>query len=204
MKQTNYSQYEVLNKVFETTIKISNETVKAIIDSNSKQLVNSINSNQEYMDLIGIKISSKGLDPSMVPIIKKTFANGISLSEQMIDTIIDQHSKQLETAIEFNKEIIEILREQKFNSPEESELTIELIRKNFEKNFNESVEVLKNLIHLNNEHINIALNFDKKFGDIIKNQIDLMKNIQTANSNKLNNLISEWWKQPNTKVEAMI
>ena len=203
MKNLQKDYIEKFTRIISKASATSTETIKAIIDSSSKGLKNSIETNAEFLKLIKNQLHLKGLDPGLISSIKSAFANGIDVSEQMIDAIIAAHSKRLESSIEFNLRLIELLKDQQFSSDLEMEKTFSHIAENFEAAFNSSHNELKDILGFYNKHINIALNFDQKFADALKNQLENMNKLHYSNANMFINQATQWWKENVTENETV-
>ena len=195
MKKTSKDHVEKLNRIIAKASEASSETIKAIITASSKGLNSSIDSNQEFLELIKNQLRATGLDSNLITTVKSSFAMGIDVSEQMIDAIITAHSKRLESSIEFNVRLLELLIDQQFSSDIEMEKTFAHILKNFESGFNASHDELKDILEFYNKHVNIALNFNHKFARVFKNQIETINKLQNSNVNIFTNQAAQWWKE---------
>src|SRR5688500_3613692 len=159
---------EKLKQNIDAVTKKSKETIHGIIGSTSKQFEAALDSNKEFMDTIEKQSFNMDFaDKSIIGEIKKTFGNSIELSEEAIDTIIDIHTGQLQSAIDVNLKLIETIKSRDFQDQEDVKELIEIIQRNFERTSQEAIENTKKITDIYNKHINLSLNFTERFSEKI-------------------------------------
>lgn len=203
MKKIFYEQAEQLKKNIENAAKKSKETIGLIISSNSQHLSAAIDANKKMVDNIKEQFYTKNVDPAIIANLKKTFGTTVELSEEVIDTIIDAHVKRIESIIDFNIRLMDILKEQEFKDNDAVEKLLKLIQGKFDESVQLSINNMKKVIEVYNKHLNLALNFNKKFYGNINAQMDTMFSLQNKSIDSFNSWATEWWKQ-NSKEEARV
>ena len=195
MKKDINEQVDELKKNLEKGFEKSKEAIKGVIENYSKQVDTALTSNKELVDMMKHQMNTEEIDSSVLDSIKKTFGGAIVLSEEIIDSIIDSHSKRTQLNIEFTKKYIETIRELALSKEHDYEKLIALIQENFEASVKLSSENMKKVIDSYNKHSNLALNFNKKFVDGINNQVKVMSKVQSKNMDIYRNWLNEWWKE---------
>ena len=203
MNFTQKKQIEKLKRVIAEATASSAETVKTIINSRLQQLIDSVNSNHKFLELMKARFLLNGLDPNIISTVKNFYFNGIDLSEQMIDTLIEAHSKRLEYWKGYTTELVELLlQDQRFLSEAETEKIIDRVIENFEFISDKSQNELKEIVGLYNKHGNIAMNFNEKFTDPLKKQLESISKLKGIRKPVYNNQASQWWKEQFIETEV--
>ncbi|MGH2645722.1 MAG: hypothetical protein ACRDE2_17355, partial [Chitinophagaceae bacterium] len=57
----------------------------------------------------------------------------------------------------------------------------------------------KEILNFYNKHTNLALNFNKVYGEKISKQLDAMFRIQEKGLDNFTRWASEWWKEPQSE-----
>ena len=76
------------------------------------------------------------------------------------------------------------------------ETLMELVKENFDKSAELSMNNMEKIVNVYNDHLNLALNFNKKFADNINTQISSMFKLQKKNIDSFfsMDMVNEWWK----------
>jgi len=196
MKNTINKQAETLKKSIDNVSQNSKESIKTLIDSNSKQFDSALETNKKTFDSISKMLYEKEMDPSIVSAFKTTFGKGIKLSEDVIDSIIDSHTRRIDLSIDFTTKFMEIVKNEDFNSKEGIDKLVDLVKENFDRSTELSMNNMEKIVSVYNDHLNLALNFNKKFGENINSQIMSMFKLQKKNIDSFfaMDMVTEWWK----------
>jgi len=196
MKNTITKQTETLKKSIDSASKNSKESIKSVIESNTKQFDSAIESNKKAFDSISKMLYEKEMDPSIVTSFKTTFVKSIKLSEDAIDSVIDSHTKRIDLSIDFMTKFMEIMNNEDISTAEGKEKLIGLVKDSFEQSAELSMRNMEKIIAVYNEHLNHALNFNKKFADTINSQIISMFKLQKRSIDSFYDIdmVTEWWK----------
>jgi hypothetical protein len=186
---------EKLKRNIETISRESKETIKTIIENNSKQVSDGLCNKQELIEFMKENLSVKELTPSIISNINRTFVGSIEMSEEVIDKIIDAHTRQIDLTIEFNASLIEIIKEEGFADHKQADKLLKLAEQNFISSIKLSNDNMKDIIYSYNKHMNVALNFNKKLVEDINAQIDGLLKLQNKNMTSFYSLISDWVKK---------
>lgn len=195
MREVLYNYTEKLKKNIETISKESKETIRNIIENSSKQVTDGLRNNQELIEFMKENLSVKELIPSIIGNINRTFVGSIEMSEEVIDKIIDAHTRQMDLTIKFNSSLIEIIKEEGFADKKQADKLLKLAEQNFISSIQLSNGNMKDIIYSYNKHINIAFSFNKKLIDDINAQVDGLLKLQNQNMTSFHNLVSDWIKQ---------
>jgi hypothetical protein len=195
MREVLNNYAEKLKRNIESISKESKESIRAIIENNSMQVNEGLRNNKELIDFLKDNLSVKELTPAIINNINRTFVSSIEMSEEVIDKIIDAHTRQIDLTIEFNTSLIDIIKEEGFADKEQADKLLKLAEQNFISSIQLSNGNMKDIIFAYNKHINVALNFNKKLVEDINAQIDGLLKLQNKNLNSFYNLISDWVKQ---------
>jgi hypothetical protein len=196
MKNTINKQVESLKKNIDSASLKSKETIKTLVDTNSRQFDSAIDANSKTFNSISKMLYEKEMDPSIVSSFKSTFGKSIKLSEDTIDSIIDSHTRRMDLSTDFMTRFLEIIQNEDVTTKEGVEKLIELVKENFDKSVESSIQNMEKTVSLYNDHLNLALNFNKKFADNISSQINAMFSLQKKNMDSFfsGDMVSEWWK----------
>jgi len=196
MKNTINKQAETLKKSIDNVSQNSKESIKTLIDSNSKQFDSALETNKKTFDSISKMLYEKEMDPSIVSAFKTTFGKGIKLSEDVIDSIIDSHTRRIDLSIDFTTKFMEIVKNEDLNSKEGIDKLVDLVKENFDRSTELSMNNMEKIVSVYNDHLNLALNFNKKFGENINSQIMSMFKLQKKNIDSFfaMDMVTEWWK----------
>ena len=107
MKNTINKQAESLKKSIDSVSQTSKDSIKSLIESNSKQFDSALETNKKTFDSISKMLYEKEMDPTIVSAFKTTFGKGIKLSEDVIDSVIDSHTKRIDLTIDFTTKFME-------------------------------------------------------------------------------------------------
>jgi len=196
MKNTINKQAESLKKSIDSVSQSSKESIKTLIDSNSKQFDTALETNKKTFDSISKMLYEKEMDPSIVSAFKSTFGKSIKMSEDVIDSVIDSHTKRIDLSIDFTSKFMEAIKSEDLTTKEGVEALVELVKENFDKSTELSMHNMEKIVSVYNDHLNLALNFNKKFADNINSQIVSMFKLQKKNIDSFFSLdmVNEWWK----------
>lgn len=204
MKNTMNKQAETLKKSIDSVSQSSKESIKTLIESNSKQFDSALETNKKAFDSISKMLYEKEMDPSIVSAFKTSFGKGIKLSEDVIDSIIDSHTHRIDMTIDFTTKFMELVKTEDLSTKEGVEKLVDLVKENFDKSSELSMHNMEKIVSLYNDHLNLALNFNKKFADNINSQITSMFKLQKKNIDSFfsMDLVNEWWKNVSTEEKS--
>jgi hypothetical protein len=196
MKNTINKQAETLKKSIDSVSQSSKESIKTLIESNSKQFDSALETNKKTFDSISKMLYEKEMDPTIVSAFKSTFGKSIKMSEDVIDSIIDSHTQRIDLTIDFTTKFMEIVKNEDLNSKEGMDKLVSLVKENFDKSSELSMGNMEKIVNVYNDHLNLALNFNKKFADNINSQITSMFKLQKKNIDSFfaMDMVTEWWK----------
>jgi hypothetical protein len=91
---------------------------------------------------------------------------------------------------------MEIIKNEDLSTAEGRDKLVEFVKENFEKSAELSTHNMEKFIAVYNDHLNLALNFNKKFADNINSQIFSRLKLQKKSIDNFFNLdtVTEWWK----------
>jgi len=173
------------------TAEKSKETIREIIATNSKFIGDALDSNKKIVDSIKEKLNQEEMEDSVTDEMKTTFSKSVELAEDALDSIINSYTKQMEMNVDFNTKLVDAINESKGSNPEK---VLELILENFESARQLTINNTKEILDFYNKHTNLAVNFNQKFGENVKNQIGSLSGLQSKSLNKFTSWASEWWK----------
>ncbi len=192
MENTLNAKSEKIKSNIKDSAEKSKDTMKEIIDSNSKHIDNALNSNKKIVDSIKEKLDQQEIEDSVTDTLKTSFGKSVELAEDALDSIINSYSSQMELNIDYNTKLVDALKESKNENPEK---VLELIYGNFEASRQMIINNTKEILNFYNKHTNIAMDFNQKFGDNVKAQIETLYSMQNKSMDKFTSWASEWSKQ---------
>ncbi len=181
---------KIKNNIYGSADK-SKETIREIIVSNSKHIGNALDSNKKIVDSIKEKLNHQEIEDTITDTLKTSFEKSVELAEDALDSIINSCTKQMEMNIDFNTKLVDAVKESKNDHPEK---VLELIYKNFEASRQLTINNTKEILDFYNKHTNLAMDFNEKFGESVKAQIESLYSMQTKSLNKFTSWAAEWWK----------
>ncbi len=189
---------EKLKKNIITVSDNSKETIRTIIGTASKEFEEALNLNKELIESLEKQIyNGMYSNPSLISEVKKTFGNSVELSEEAIDYIIDIHNDQLQSNIDVNLELMDTIQNQDFEDKENMVELIKVIEKNFEKITNQLNKNTKKITEIYNKHLNLSINFNKKFSGNITSQLQMLNGFHNKNLASM----TEWWETAEEEVQ---
>jgi DNA-directed RNA polymerase beta' subunit len=191
------SQSETIKNSIIETAKKSKETIREIIDANSKSLDSALDINKKAVDSIKKNLTQKEIDDSITYTVKETFGKSVELAEDSIDSVINAYVKQVEWSVALNAKLIDSFKENYGSNPEK---VLNLIYENFETSRQVTIKNTLEIIEYYNKHTNLAVNFNKKFADTIANQVEVLSHIQSKGLDKYKEWVSDWWKDVEKEV----
>ncbi len=196
MKSTINKQIKTLKKSIEDVSRNSKENIKSVIESNTKQFDSAVDTNKKAFDSISKMLYEKEMDPSIVSVFKSTFGKSIKMSEDVIDSIIDSYIQRMDLSIDFTSRFMEIVKNENLNTKEGIDKLVELVKESFDKSSGLSMSNMEKVVLVYNDHLHLALNFNKKFADNINSQITSMFKLQKKNMDSFFalDMVAEWWK----------
>ena len=196
MKTKTTEKTENIKNIIGDTALNAKEAIKEIIHLNTKLLDQAVENNKVAVDEIKKQFQMKGQDGHLFETMNKTFSKSIVLSEETIDGIIDAYIKQIELFVDYNTKLVDAAYElSAYPANGQNEKILKLIRDNFEPSVNSMTESMKSVIESYNKHANLALNFNKKFGDNVTAQFQAFKDFQNNSTTYFNSWANDWWKQ---------
>lgn len=196
MKSTLNEKAEKIKSSIKGTAEKSKETIREFIDSNTKNIGDALDSNKKFFDSIKEKLNEQEIKDSLTDNLKQTFGKSVELAEDALDSIINAYTRQMEMNVDFNTKLVDAIKEANTENPDK---VLELIHENFEASRQLTINNTKEILDFYNKHTNLAVNFNKKFGDNIQAQLDSMFAIQDKGLNRFTDWASDWWKQQSDK-----
>lgn len=191
MSHTLNAKAEKIKSNIKGTAEKSKETIREIIASNTKYIGHAMDSNKKIVDSIKAKLDQQEIEDSVTDTLKVTFGKSVELAEDTIETIINSYTKQMELNVDFNTKLIDVIKESKSGNPDK---VLELILENFEASRQLTINNTKEIFDFYNKHTDLAMDFNQKFGENIKTQIESFTTLQDKSLNKFTNYAAEWWK----------
>lgn len=177
----------------------SKKNIRSLIGNASKEFDTALDLNKKLIESLEKQIYNGDFaNISLISEVKKTFGTSVELSEEAIDYIIDIYNDQLQSNIDNNMELMNTINNQYFEDKEVEEKLVKVIEKNFEKITNQLNENTKKVTDIYNKHINLSINFNKKFSDNINNQLKMLNGFHTRNQESF----TEWWKTAKDEVNT--
>jgi hypothetical protein len=197
MKNTMNKQTDLLQKSIDNASKTSKENIKALIDSNSKQFETSLENNSKTFNSISKALYEHELDPAIVSNYKHTLIKGLELSEDTINSIIDASTNTVKQSIELANKFTDIIKNEDMNTDEGVNKLVALVKENLDKSVTLSKANMEKMTDIYNKHFNLALNFSKKFADVINSQVEALYKLQKKATPM--EMITNWWKHDTTE-----
>ena len=192
MSNTINEKAEKIKTNIKGTAEKSKETIREFIDSNTKNMDAVLDSNKKIFDSIKEKLNQNAIDDTVSDNLKQTFGKSIKLAEDAMDNIINSYTRQMELNVDFNTKLVDAVKESNTENPEK---ILTLIHENAKASQELSMKNTKEILDFYNKHTNLTLNFNEKFGENVKAQIESMYAMQNKGLNRFTDWASEWWKQ---------
>ncbi len=178
----------------------SKEAIRTMVGSASKDFEVALDINKELIESLEKQIFNGNFtNISLISESQKTFDNSVELSEEGIDYFVDFLNNQLQSNIDNNLELMEIIKNQNFKNKEVEKEIVKIIEKNFEKITSQLNESTKKITDMYTKHLNQSINFNKKFSENINSQLKMLSGFHDKNLES----IIEWWKTPKEEVEII-
>ncbi|HWY99315.1 MAG TPA: hypothetical protein VNY36_09525, partial [Bacteroidia bacterium] len=174
MKSTNHRPAETLKKSIDSVSQRSKESIKTLVETSTKQFDSAIEANKKTFDSLSKMLYDKEMDTTILTTFKTNFGKSVKLSETTLDAIIDAFTKRIDFNIDFVNKFMEMIRSENLNTKEGTEALMELVKETLDKSSALSTENMEKMVALYNEHLNFALNFNKKFADNMNSQVAAM------------------------------
>jgi len=181
MKNTINQETEMLKKSIDTVSQKSKESIKALINANTESFNSAFEANNKTFSSISKTLYENEIDPAIARNIRSAFSKGLKLSEDTIDSIIDSHTKNLGLSVDFTTKFIDAIRQEDLSTDEGVEHLMNLVQENLDKSAKLAKDNMEKFTSVYNEHLNLALNFNKQFADIFSAQVNAMFNLQKKN-----------------------
>lgn len=191
---------EKIKTNIKTTAEKSKETIREIINANTKHIGDALDSNKKIVDSIKEKLNQQEIEDSVTDNVKTTFVKSVELAEDALDSIINAYTRQMELNVDFNTKLVDALKET--SSADNYENVLKLIHENFEASYKLTINNTKEILDFYNKHTNLAVNFNQKFGESINAHVESLFSIQQKGLNKFTTWASEWWKQEDGKKQT--
>lgn len=192
MKATLNEKSEKIKSSIKGTAEKSKETIREIIASNNKYIDAALDSNKKIVDSIKEQLNQQDIDDSVTDTLKQTFGKSVELAEDALDSIINSYTRQMELNVDFNTKLVDAVKESNSSNPEK---VLNLIHENYEASRELTIKNTKEILDFYNNHTNLAVNFNEKFGENIQTQLDLLFKIQNKGLNKFTEWATDWWKE---------
>lgn len=198
MRTTVIDHAEKLKKNIILVSDNSKKNIRTMIGSASKEFENALDLNKTLIESLERQIYNGDFSKTtLISEVKKTFGNSVELSEEAIDNIIDIHNDQLQSNIDINLELMNTIKNQNFNDSDVEMELVKVIEKNFEKITDQLNENTKKITDMYNKHLNLSINFNKKFSENITNQLQMLNGFHNKNLDS----ITEWWKTSKEEIK---
>ncbi len=186
---------QIKDLIGETALK-SKEAVQEIINLNTKYLGQALDSNKVIVDGMRKQFQLKEQSTPIFENLNKAFGKSIELSEETIDSIMESYTKQIQMLISYNTKLIDTLKESTTFTVNNGEIEkiLKLIQDNFQASVSSLNNSMKSIIDAYNKHTNLALNFNKKFGDNVTLQLEMYQELQNNSMNMFSSWADSWWK----------
>jgi len=192
MKATLNEKSEKIKSSIKGTAEKSKETIREIIASNNKYIDAALDSNKKIVDSIKEQLNQQDIDDSVTDTLKQTFGKSVELAEDALDSIINSYTRQMELNVDFNTKLVDAVKESNSSNPEK---VLNLIHENYEASRELTIKNTKEILDFYNNHTNLAVNFNEKFGENIQTQLDLLFKIQNKGLNKYTEWATDSWKE---------
>jgi len=193
MKTTTNKQTETLKSSIDNASRSSKESIRTLIQSNSLLFNAALEKSSKTFSSITKLLSENELDPKFVGDYKGTLVKSLELSEGVVNSIIESHTKRVEQTVEFTAKLLEIVKGEDLNTPEGVNKIVELAKENLDRSTELSINNLSKINTVYNEHLNLAVTFNKKFADTINSQVASVFKLQNKNIYPIDT-IADWWK----------
>lgn len=191
MSTTVNSKSETIKNSLQETAAKSKETIREIVNANSKYIDSALETNKKVVDAIKKNLNQNEIEDSVTYDLKNTFGKSVELAEKTIDSVISAYLKQVEWNLEQNTKLIDVFKENYNSNPEK---VLNLIYENFETTRELTVKSTKDILEYYNKHTNLALNFNKKFATNIATQLELLTYVQRKGLTNYSEWVTDWWK----------
>jgi hypothetical protein len=193
MKTTTNKQTETLKSSIVNASRSSKESIRTLIQSNSLLFNAALEKSGKTFSSITKLLSENQLDPTFVSDYKGTLVKSLELSEGVVNSIIESHTKRVEQTVEFTAKLLEIVKGEDLNTAEGVNKIVELAKENLDRSTELSINNLGKINSVYNEHLNLAVAFNKKFADSINSQVASVFKLQNKNIYPIDT-IADWWK----------
>jgi len=193
MKTTTSKQTETLKSSIDNASRSSKESIRTLIQSNSLLFNSALEKSSKTFSNITKLLSENQLDPAFVSDYKGTLVKSLELSEGVVNSIIDSHTKRVEQTVEFTAKLLEIVKSEDLNTSEGVNKIVELAKENLDRSTELSINNLGKINTVYNEHLNLAVTFNKKFADTINSQVASVFKLQSKSIYPIDT-IADWWK----------
>jgi hypothetical protein len=201
MKSSVTEKAEKIKTIIGDTALKSKEAVQEIISMNTRYLDQALDSNKVIVEGIRQQFQFSEQGTPIFDTLNKAFGKSVELSEETIDSIIEGYNKQIQLYVDYNTRLIDTIKESATYSSNNGEIEkiLKVIHDSFESSVNAMNASMKTIIESYNKHTNLALNFNKKFGDNVTAQLGVFSELQTGSMNIFSSWASEWWKHNDHK-----
>jgi hypothetical protein len=198
MKNPLSEKADQLKKIMDSTAQKSKENLEELIRVNNQLMGKALDSNKAIVDGIRKQFDVQDKNTPFFESLNKAFGKSVELSEESMDTIIDGYNKQIRMYVDFNTRLVDAIRESVNQSSNQAgmDTMLKLITDNFEQSVSSMNTNMKSTIDSYNKHTNLALNFNKKFGENVSAQLEIYKEFQSKNRNMMANWAALWGKKP--------
>ena len=204
MKHIVHKHAETLKKHVDGMSEKSRERIKHLVDVNSKHFENAVKANAKNFDAISKMLYEREMDPSIVSSFKNNFINSLKLSEETIDSIIDASKERVGLSVDFTTKFADAIRHEDLTTTEGIETLLEMLKENMDKSTELSLRNMEKVSSIYNEHLNLALSFNKRFADSFSSHIHSLFKMQKRTADKAtSDIVNEWWKATHEEKETV-
>ncbi len=193
---TTYEKAEKIKNKITSFAEKSKETIRELINANSKQMESAMNNNTKIFNSIKKKLDIKEVDGKVTETVNHTFLKSMELAEDTFDTIINSYTRQMKHTVDFNTQLVEAVKE---SNPKNADKFLELIHENFDRSQELNSKNTKEILDVYNKHTNLTLNFNKTFSENVNSQVEAMFEIQSKGFDRFSDWAQDWWKQGSNK-----
>ncbi len=188
-------QIEALKAQLDGATKNAKEHIRTIIASCNGSYEKAIEANKKYVGELREQLKEHHVDTAFFDEITNAFASSLDVSDEVIDTIIDSHMRRTNRIAGYHRKNLEALNKAYATDKMDYEHFLNLFQKNFEDSIEHSTQDMKKIVDVYNSHLNLSVNFNKKFSKNINSQVDAMVKFQNKGLQAYSNWVANWWEK---------
>lgn len=185
---------EMLKKNLDIASESSKQAIKDIIRTCTEQAGEAVETNKKMFETIKESLISTGIDTSIIDSLYDSFSTSLNISEGVVDKIISSHNERIDLTVEFQEKFLNEINEQRKSGKVDFDAMVKILQENFENSVKLSNHNMQEMVNIYNTHVNLALNFNKKFNNNIFSQIELTTDFYKKRAGMYTEWVSNWWK----------